>query len=138
MRTLVNTLALAVLLSGAGLAQSGTQQPPPPPKPADVAGKWVLTLEMSMGPATTALALKQDGEKLTGTYTGRYGVFELKGTVKARKIAFAFEMNADGTAVEMAFTGEVAEDSQTMKGAATLGEMGEAAWSAKRDKGQGY
>jgi hypothetical protein len=138
MRTLVNTLALAVLLSGAGLAQSGTQQPPPLPKPADVAGKWVLTLEMSMGPATTALALKQDGEKLTGTYTGRYGVFELKGTVKARKIAFAFEMNADGTAVEMAFTGEVAEDSQTMKGAATLGEMGEAAWSAKRDKGQGY
>jgi hypothetical protein len=136
---------LVALLAGApavvlGAAQSGGQQqqqpppPPPAPKPAQVAGKWVLTLEMSMGQATPALALKQEGEALTGTYTGRYGTFELKGTVKERKITFAFEMNADGTATAMSFVGEVAADAQSMKGTAVLGELGEANWSAKREK----
>jgi hypothetical protein len=142
MRTFLTTLSLvAALVAGASAQQSGGQQPPPPtpppapaPKTADVAGKWTMTLEMSMGQATTALAFKQEADKITGTYTGRYGTYELKGTVKAREIAFAFTMSADGTPVEMSFTGEIAADGQTMKGQAVLGELGEAGWSAKRDK----
>ena len=141
MRIFLMTLGLVgALVAGASAQQSG-QQPPPPtpppapaPKPADVAGKWTMTLEMSMGQATTALNLKQEADKITGTYTGRYGTYELKGTVKAREIAFAFTMSADGTPVEMSFTGEIAADGQTMKGQAVLGELGEAGWTAKRDK----
>ena len=93
-----------------------------------------MTLDMSMGQATTALVLKQEADKLTGTYTGRYGTYQLKGTVKAREVAFGFQMDADGTPVDMSFTGEIAADGQTMKGKAMLGELGEAGWSAKRDK----
>ena len=78
--------------------------------------------------------LKQDGEKITGTYTGRYGSFELKGTLKGRALEFTFTMNAEGTPTPMTFTGEVAADGQTMKGKATLGEMGEATWTAERPK----
>ena len=47
------------------------------PKALDVTGKWTMTLEMSMGTATPALVLKQEGETLSGTYTGRYGTYEL-------------------------------------------------------------
>jgi hypothetical protein len=32
----------------------------------------------------------------------------------------------------MTFAGEVSADAQSMKGTATLGEMGEATWSAKK------
>jgi hypothetical protein len=35
----------------------------------------------------------------------------------------------------MTFIGDVAADGQSIKGDATLGEMGEATWTAKRDKG---
>ncbi len=99
-----------------------------------VSGKWTMTLDMSMGVANPTLDLKQDSEKITGTYTGRYGTFPLEGKLKDRAIQFAFTMVAEGVSVTMEFTGEVAPDGETMKGTATLGDMGDATWSAKRDK----
>ena len=41
-------------------------------------------------------------------------------------------MGAEGQTVTMSFQGEVSADAQSMKGTASLGEMGEATWSAKR------
>jgi hypothetical protein len=132
-------LALAVVLClTLGLAAQA-QQSKPEQKPNDkpvlnVAGNWSMTLEMSMGTGTPTLVLKQDAEKITGSYTGRYGTFALEGTIKERTIIFSFTMAAEGESVLMTFTGEVAADAQTMKGKAALGDMGEATWSAKRDK----
>jgi hypothetical protein len=100
----------------------------------NVAGKWVVSLEMAMGSATPELELKQDGAKITGTYTGRYGSFPLEGTLKGRTIAFSFTMSAEGQSVTMTYTGEVAADSLSMKGTASLGEMGDATWSAKKQQ----
>lgn len=130
-------LAIAIVTVAATALAAAQSQPPPqkPAPPPNVAGKWTLSLEMSQGTATPALELKQDGEKITGTYTGRYGAFPVTGALKAREIQFGFTMSADGTDVRMTFKGEVAADAQTMKGQAALGELGEAAWSAKREKG---
>lgn len=130
-------LAIAIGIIAA-TAFAAAQSPPPPQKPApptNVAGKWILSLEMTQGTATPALELKQDGEKLTGTYTGRYGGFAVTGVIKERAIQFGFTMSADGTDVRMTFKGEVAADAQTMKGQGAMGELGEVAWSAKREKG---
>lgn len=132
-------IVVIVLAFTAGLAAQAQQQGNPEQKPnnkaaLNVTGKWTMTLDMSMGVATTALDLKQDGEKITGTYTGRYGTFQLEGTLKERTIEFSFTMTAEGESVVMSFGGQVAEDGQTMKGNATLGEMGDATWSAKKDK----
>jgi hypothetical protein len=115
------------------------QTPPAPDKPAPraaaVAGKWAMTLDISgVGPATPALELKQDGEKITGTYTGRYGSFPLRGTLKGRALAFEFTMNADGTEVSMSFAGEVAEDNLSMKGTASIVGLGDATWTARKEK----
>jgi hypothetical protein len=125
-------IACAVALACHGLLAAAQDQAPKPP--ASVAGKWTMALELEMGTATTALDFKQEGAKISGTYTGRYGSFPLTGTVKDRAIEFSFKMNADGTDVSMAFAGEVAADGQTMKGRAELEGLGEAAWSAKRAK----
>jgi len=93
-----------------------------------------MTLEMQMGTATPALELIQQGEKITGTYEGRYGKSQLTGTLKNRAIEFSFNMNAEGTDVLMAFRGQVAADFKSMKGDAELGGMGEASWSATPKK----
>lgn len=92
-----------------------------------------MTLELETFTATPALEFKQDGEKITGTYTGRYGAFPFEGKLKDRALAFAFKMNAEGADIQMSFTGEVAADGKTIKGRVTLSELGEGSWTAKRD-----
>ena len=100
-----------------------------------MAGKWTLTLVTEQFTATSGLELKLDGEKITGSYvSSRYGSFPLEGTLKGRAIEFAFTLNAEGSTVAMSFKGEVAADGQTMKGKASLGDMGEATWAAERPK----
>jgi len=132
----VQRFLLLVAIVAAGAAAAAQSQPPAKPAPPpNLTGKWIMALEMSQGTATPTLELKQEGEKLTGTYTGRYGAFAVQGAVKARAVEFFFTMSAEGTEVRMTFKGEVAADAQTMKGQATLGELGDAAWSAKREKG---
>ena len=126
---LVGVISLVVAAVTAAAAQQA------PAKPAiDITGKWLVELHLEMGTATPTLELKQEKEKITGTYTGRYGAFPLSGTIKDRALQFSFKMNADGTDSYMTFTGEVAADAQTMKGKAEMEGLGEAAWTAKRDK----
>ncbi len=136
-------LVLGAFLAWAGsmtpaaesLSQGG--QKPDSKASSNVSGTWTMTLEMPMGTGTPSLVLKQEGEKITGSYTGRYGTFPLDGSIKERTIVFTFTMTAEGETVPMTFTGEVAADGQTMKGKASLGEMGDATWSAKKDKSTG-
>ena len=129
-------LLLSLVLVAASVALVA-QEPPKkadPPKPLTIAGKWAMTMDMSIGQATPALVFKQDGEKITGTYTGRYGTFEFKGTLKERALTFSFQMDTDGGATTMAFEGTVAADGLTMKGTGTIEGLGDATWTAKRDK----
>lgn len=120
---------VSVLLSAVLVAQESPKAPP------SVAGKWVITLVTENFTATSGLDLKQDGEKITGTYTSsRYGASPLEGTLKGRTIEFAFTLSAEGTNVAMSYKGEVAADGQTMKGKASLEGLGDATWTAERPK----
>lgn len=121
---------IAVVVLMAALIGSPAQEKPAPV--TTVTGKWSVTLEMQSGTASPTLDLKQDGEKISGFYEGRYGKFPLTGTLKARKIEFSFKMSAEGTDVVMAYSGDVGADFLSMKGLAQLDQMGEASWSAKR------
>lgn len=127
MRSLI-VAALVAVATATGAAQSQA----PAPKPINITGKWNMALEIQMGTAAPVLEFVQDGEKITGSYTGRYGKFPLAGTLKGKTLEFAFKMDAEGTAVDMYFQGEVAADGLTMKGTADLAGMGEASWTAKR------
>jgi hypothetical protein len=119
-------LALAFLFA---LGQQAPQKPAPP---ASITGKWAMTLEMPTGTATPSLELVQSGEKVSGSYQGRYGKFPVTGSLKKNALVFSFTMNAEGQEVVMTFTGEVAADLLSMKGTADMPGLGEAAWSAKR------
>jgi hypothetical protein len=127
--------ALVVPSSWATEPQQGQAQQKQDAKATpSVAGKWNMTLEMSTGTGTPILQLKQDGDKITGSYSGRYGTFPLEGSLKERAIVFSVAMTVEGTSVTISFVGEVAADGQTMKGSASLAEMGDLTWTAKKEK----
>src|SRR5262245_21201635 len=146
MKKMLLTSAVVILTFTAALpalqrsGEPSAQTPPPKPDPSDkkplpsLTGRWAMELNMSMGQSTPALTLKQDGEKITGTYTSRYGTFPLEGTLKVRAVQLYVTISVEGMQVDMAFTGEVAADGQSMKGEADVGQAGDAAWVARREK----
>jgi hypothetical protein len=122
----------AVLLVLAGAATAFAQQTPP--EVINLTGKWQMTLEMEVGTASPVLVFKQDAGKLTGTYTGRYGEYQLIGKIDGPKLEFVVTINAEGTETRMSFTGELQAGGDIIKGNAELGGMGQATWLAKREK----
>jgi len=60
----------------------------------DVTGKWAFNVETSAGAGAPTFTFKQDGEKLTGHYTGTFGEADLTGTVKGADITFSFTVDA--------------------------------------------
>jgi hypothetical protein len=122
---------MAALLLLTFLISPFQAQAKPAPAPS-LTGKWTMAIDIQGTTATPSLELVQEGEKITGTYAGRYGKFQLTGTLKGRALVFTFTMNAEGTEVLMTFKGEVAADFQSMKGDADMAGAGEASWSAKR------
>ncbi len=124
-------LAVALVLAWAA---AGTSAQKAPDTAANIAGKWQMTLEMTVGTSSPVLMFKQDAEKLTGSYTGRYGEYPLVGKVEGNKLSFVVTINAEGTETKMSFTGELTPAGDVIKGNADLGGMGEATWLAKREK----
>jgi hypothetical protein len=131
-------LAAVLAASVAAAAQTPlpTQSPSPTPAPVTTLnGKWTMSLEIQMGTSTPSLEFVQQGEKITGTYEGRYGKFPLTGVLKNRVLDFVVTINAEGTDAMLSFRGEVSTDFKTIvKGVADLGGMGEGAWTAKRNE----
>src|SRR5690349_23037917 len=82
--------------------------------PANVAGKWNVSLQLESITGHPVILLKQDGEKLTGTYEGRYGQSDLKGSIKEKEIEFSVTVVAEGMQTQGVFGGTVSGD--TMSG----------------------
>ena len=97
---------------------------------ADVTGQWNVSLELGSITGHPTLELKQDGEKLKGTYRGRYGAFPLEGGVKDNKIGFTVAMTAEGQETSGSFAGVI--DGDSMSGTVEFEGAGEGTWSATR------
>ena len=100
--------------------------------PANVAGKWNVTLQLETITGHPVILLKQDGEKLTGTYEGRYGQSDLKGSIKEKDIEFSVTFVAEGMQTQGVFAGKVNGD--TMGGDVSFEGAGDGTWSAARVK----
>jgi hypothetical protein len=92
----------------------------------DVSGTWVFQVETSAGSGSPTITFKQQGETLTGKYSGQLGDAELKGTVKGNQIQFTFD---PGVGVVI-YTGTI--ENGTMKGKVELGDQASGTWTAKR------
>ena len=113
---------LAVALVSAPRAQE---------KPADVAGKWALTVETAGGTGSQSVTLTQSGETLNGTYMSEvFGEQKVTGTVKGNAITFGFSATIEGTAVKVTYSGTV--ESTSMKGKVTIEGLGEGTFTGKK------
>jgi hypothetical protein len=114
-----------------GTAGAAAAAPAQTDKPADVAGAWAIQIEIGGNTGTPTVTFKQDGEKLTGTYSSQVvGEHEVVGTVKGNDITFGFQASFDGNAVKVTYSGTV--DKDTMKGKVTFGDLGEGTFTAKK------
>jgi hypothetical protein len=117
---LVLTLILAAVMSTGGRAGSARDLYPAhdtgtatlrQDKPQDVAGAWALTVETGAGPGTPSVTFKQDGEKLTGTYSSQvFGEQQVTGTIKGNAITFSFTAALEGNKLTVTYTGTVEKD----------------------------
>src|SRR5262245_52582777 len=97
----------------------------------DVTGKWAFSVETAAGSGTPTITLKQDGERLTGKYSGQLGEADLTGTVKGQDVAFSFLVDVQGTRIECRYTGTV-ESKDAMKGKAEIVGLGDGTFTATR------
>jgi L-seryl-tRNA(Ser) seleniumtransferase len=107
------------------------ETPAPPAAPSvTVAGQWEVKLDFVYGSASHSLVLEQDGAKLVGTHHGEFAAGDLNGTVAGKTVKFQSSLPSDGPRVPFSFIGTV--DGSKMSGTVSLGEHGEARWSAER------
>ena len=102
-------------------------------KPQDVSGTWDLTVDFGQGTGNPSVTFKQDGEKLTGTYSSQvFGEQKVTGTLKGSAITFSFTGAIEGNSLVVTYTGTVEKD--TMKGKVTLGDAAEGTFTGKKKK----
>lgn len=95
-------------------------------------GTWIVSLQLDTLSATPTLNLKQDGDKLSGDYISeQYGKFPVTGTVKGSDLTLSFSMSAQGTPVDVTYTGTIQKDG-SLKGSANYGDMMSGTFTATR------
>jgi hypothetical protein len=117
--------------------RADTQPAPATPAPAaqdkiDVSGTWAFEVTTDFGTGNSTMVFKQDGEKLTGQYSGTYGEAALTGTVKGKDITFSYDLVRETVTVHVVYAGVVEKD--TMKGTLSLGDMGNGSFTGKKTK----
>jgi hypothetical protein len=104
------------------------------PSTPSLTGTWNVTVELPNMTANPTVVLKQDGEKLAGEYvSAQYGKFQVTGTIKGADVSFWFEMNVEGTAMNVTYTGTVDKDG-TLKGSVNYGDMMSGTFAATKKK----
>lgn len=119
-KALIVVIALTITAAGARLAG---QAP-------NVTGKWIFDVQTDAGSGTPTITLKQDGEKLTGHYSGQLGENDITGTIKGNAVTFGFSGDLGGQAAKVTYTGTVEKD--TMKGTVDLGGMATGTFTGKK------
>ena len=97
----------------------------------DLTGKWAFSVQTDAGTGTPAVTMKQDGEKLTGHYTGQLGDTDFTGSVKGSDFSFAFSSDLQGTKLDVTYKGTIVSKDE-LKGSVSIAGLGEGTFTAKR------
>ncbi len=98
----------------------------------DVTGKWAFAVTTENGTGYPTVTLKQDGDKVTGTYeSSRLGLRPLDGTLKGDTLRLTMKAASDGMP-DFTFVGLLV-DKDNVKGSMEMGGMGSASFTGKRE-----
>jgi hypothetical protein len=131
---------LCVLIAAALLSFSAARaEDKPEEKKVDVTGKWKWTVTRNNQSRDTILTLKQDGEKVTGTLSGRREGQETEisdGKIKGNELSFTITRDTNNGKVTQKYAGKV--DGDAIKGTIETsrdgGQSRSRDWEAKRVK----
>lgn len=97
----------------------------------NITGVWNFNVETPAGAGTPVFTLKQEGEKVTGTYKGQLGEAPVNGTVKGNDVMLMIKVSPQGEEITVTYTGKIT-GKDAMSGKATFGSLGEGNWTAKK------
>jgi hypothetical protein len=121
----VTSLALGALLLAATVAIAATVA-------HDLTGKWDFAVVTENGTGTPTITFKQEGEKLSGTYSSRMlGERTLAGSVKGDSLRFTLSNTSSPDAVTMTFAGVIL-DKDRVRGSVDFGGQGGAEFTGSR------
>jgi seryl-tRNA(Sec) selenium transferase len=116
----------------AALTKPGSHPNPilPAGAPADVQGSWAVTIQYLRGTGEQKFVLEQKGNDITGEHHGEIYNAKFQGVVHGDQIELHSVMPVEGNPFPCNFKGRA--QGSSMSGAVTMGEYGEAKWSAVR------
>jgi hypothetical protein len=94
----------------------------------NLTGTWNAKVDLGDQQGSPTFVLKQDGEKLTGTYSGALGEAPIKGTIKGSDVTIDFE--ASGAQIH--YAGKVDSAGTTMKGTVDYGGQASGTFTATK------
>jgi hypothetical protein len=97
---------------------------------ADISGTWSAKVELDAGSGTASFVLKQDGDHLSGSYSGALGEAKVTGSVKGDDVEWTFETEDAGKVV---YKGKL-EGASKIKGTAEYGQIGKGTFTAEKGK----
>jgi len=97
---------------------------------SDVTGDWEITITSPLGTRTTAISLRQDGEKLTGMFKSQAGELPVDGSIVGSDLKLAFTIDFQGHPVPVTMTGSV--DGASIRGKTDFGGLADGDFSARR------
>jgi hypothetical protein len=97
---------------------------------SDLSGTWNAKVDLGDQTGTPTFVLKQDGEKLTGTYSGALGKAPINGTVKGKDVTIDFE----AAGVKVHYAGKLDSDEKKMEGTVDYGGQASGTFTATKSK----
>ncbi len=98
---------------------------------ADVSGRWNLSVESEAGSGNPTFVFKQEGDKLTGTYSGQLGDAKVTGTVNGETVEFWFEASPSGDKITVKYTGKL-QGTNKIKGDIDFGGLGKGTFTGEK------
>jgi hypothetical protein len=97
---------------------------------ATVTGTWNVTVDLGGQGGSPTFTLQQDGEKLTGTYSGALGEAPAHGTIKGADIAIDFEVQ--GSVIH--YSGKLDDSGTKITGKCDYGSLGTGTFTATKSE----
>jgi len=97
----------------------------------DVSGNWTFEVTTDSGSGTPTFVLKQDGQTVTGRYSGLFGEAPVTGTIKGSAVELILNISIQETPVRVVYAG-VAADNSSMKGTVTYGDVATGTFTGKK------
>ena len=103
---------------------------------ANISGTWAFSVDTGEPkPLNQTFAFNQEGENLSGAYSGGLGEHQVNGTVKGDKVAFSFDVTYPGkSSMKVSYTGKVESPTKMTGDVEYIGGGTRGKWTATKKK----